>query len=472
MKPFATTTELMAHQREAVKKLLPSRVGGLFMDMGTGKTRTAIELAKCRAHKIDKVVWFAPVSLKLTVAQEIRKHTNCTDIYVFDDKTSQRNLPEARWYVVGIESMSSSNRVVAAVNNLITENTMVVLDESSYIKGHRAKRTERLTFICSRARYRLILTGTPLSQGVVDLYAQMRFLSEKILGYSSFYSFAANHLEYSEKFPGMIVRAHNTEWLATKISPYTYQVRKKDCVDLPSKVYSTKYFYMSNEQQYMYEKLKEEFLMNIDPEDWDSYLLFKLFSGLQQVVCGFYRERRGRKREPILHEFEHERLDILEKLIHRIPDDEQVIIWAKYIYDIDQIRQLLEREGKTFVLYTGEQSEKERNLAEHAFHAGDAQFFVATPSGGGHGLTLNEASTVIFYNNSFKYSERLQAEDRCHRIGQMKKVHYIDIVCAGSIDERIMESIDKKESVLYSFRREIDAAQKDKDKLRELIRGL
>ena len=85
---------------------------------------------------------------------------------------------------------------------------------------------------------------------------------------------------------------------------------------------------------------------------------------------------------------------------------------------------------------------------------------------------MNEASTVIFYNNSFKYSERLQAEDRCHRIGQMKKVHYIDIVCAGSIDERIMESIDKKESVLYSFRREIDAAQKDKDKLRELIRRL
>lgn len=472
MKAFATKTELMTHQREAVAKLLPSRVGGLFMDMGTGKTRTTIELANLRANKIDKVVWFTPVSLKMSVAKEIRKHTDCEDIYVFDHKTNQRNLPKVRWYIVGIESISSSIRVVAAVNQLITERTMVVLDESSYIKGPYSKRTERLTFICSRAKYRLILTGTPLSQGVVDLYAQMRFLSEKILGYSSFYSFAANHLEYSEKFPGMIVRAHNTEWLATKISPYTYQVRKKDCVDLPSKVYSTKYFYMSNEQQYMYEKLKEEFLMNIDPEDWDSYLLFKLFSGLQQVVCGFYRERRGRKREPILHEFEHERLDILEKLIHRIPDDEQVIIWAKYIYDIDQIRQLLEREGKTFVLYTGEQSEKERNLAEHAFHAGDAQFFVATPSSGGHGLTLNEASTVIFYNNSFKYSERLQAEDRCHRIGQTKSVHYIDIVCVNSIDERIMESISKKESVLYSFRREIDAAQKDKDKLRALIRRL
>lgn len=450
----------------------PSRVGALFMDMGTGKTRTTIELANLRARKIDKVVWFTPVSLKLSVAKEIRKHTDCEDIYVFDHKTNQRNLPKVRWYIVGIESMSSSTRVVTAVNSLITERTMIVLDESSYIKGPYSKRTERLTFICSRAKYRLILTGTPLSQGVVDLYAQMRFLSEKILGYSSFYSFAANHLEYSDKYPGMIVRAHNTEWLAAKINPYVYQVRKKDCVDLPPKVYTAKYFYMSDEQRYMYEKLKDEFLMSVDLEDWDSHLLFKLFSGLQQVVCGFYRERRGQKKETILHEFEHERLDILENIIHRIPDDEQVIIWAKYIYDIDRIRQLLGREGKTFELYTGEQSEKERNQAENAFHAGDAQFFVATPSSGGHGLTLNEASTVIFYNNSFKYSERLQAEDRCHRIGQAKSVHYIDIVCENSIDERIMGSISKKENVLYSFRREIDAAQKDKDKLRELIRRL
>lgn len=470
MMSFETKTELMTHQREAVEKLLSSRVGGLFMDMGTGKTRTAIELVKRRAHKINKVVWFAPVSLKLTVAQEIRKHTDCEDIYVFDHKTGQRNLPVTRWYIVGIESMSSSNRVVAAVNSLITEDTMVVLDESSYIKGHRAKRTERLTFICAKAKYRLILTGTPLSQGVVDLYAQMRFLSPKILGYESFYSFAANHLEYSDRFPGLIVSAHNTEWLAAKINPYVYQVRKQDCIDLPPKFYSRRWFFMSPEQREWYEYLKDKFLMEIDPDDWDSYKLFQLFSGLQQVVCGFYREHA--KQGDVLHEFKHDRLEVLRETISEVAADEQVIIWAKYIYDIEKIAETLREQGKTYVVYTGEQSEKERDQAVVRFQAGDAQFFVATPSSGGHGLTLNEASTVIFYNNSFKYSERLQAEDRCHRIGQAKKVHYIDIVCRNTIDERIMQSIDKKESVLYNFRREIDAAQKDKNTLKELIRRL
>lgn len=469
MKSFSTKTNLMGHQREAVEKLQPSRVGALFMDMGTGKSLTSIQLANIRASKIDKVVWFAPVSLKLSVAEEIRKHTDCTDIYVFDDKTSANNLPTVRWYVVGIESMSASSRVVSAVNQLITEQTMVILDETSYIKGHNSKRTERLTFICARAKYRLILTGTPLSQGVVDLFAQMRFLSPKILGYNSFYSFAANHLEYSDRFPGMIVQAHNTEWLAAKINPYTYQVRKQDCIDLPDKWFSTRWCNLTMEQSYAYGWLKDEFLMNVDPDDWNSHQLFKLFCGLQQVVSGFYHERKGKK-QWVMHEYDSTRPDLLGEIISEIPADEQVIIWAKFIYDIEQIEKVLE--GSSYVLYTGKQNEKQKEAAKQAFKAGDVKYFVATPSSGGHGLTLNEASTVIFYDNSFKYSERIQAEDRCHRIGQVKKVHYIDIVCSNTIDERIMSAISDKEWALKSFQKEIDAVKHDKEKMRELIRRL
>ena len=438
------------------------------MDMGTGKSRTAIELASIRHSKIDKVVWFAPVSLKLSVAEEIRKHTDCEDIYVFDQKLDKATFLR-RWYIVGIESMSSSNRVSSFVNHLITEHTMVILDESSYIKGHSSKRTERLTFICSRAKYRLILTGTPLSQGVVDLFAQMRFLSPQILGYTSFYSFAANHLEYSEKFPGKIVRAHNTEWLAAKINPYVYQVRRQDCVDLPPKWYSTRYCSMTDEQYIWYSQIKDDFLMNVDLEDWDSNLLFKLFSSLQQVVSGYYNERKGRNKWKF-HEFDSNRPELLAEILSEIPKNEQVIIWAKFIYDIEQIKQVLEKQGLTYILYTGQRNEKQKEIGKQAFKSGEVQFFVATPSSGGHGLTLNEASTVIFYNNSFKYSERIQAEDRCHRIGQDKNVHYIDIVCANTIDERIMSAISRKEDTLHSFQQEIDAIKNDKEKIKRIYK--
>jgi predicted helicase len=150
MQAFETMTELMPWQEAAVNKLKPTRVGGLFMEMGTGKTLTAIEIIKQRAHKIDKVVWFCPVSLKSTIFLEILKHTDAKDIYVFDEKTTSRNIPNMRWYIIGIESMSSSNRVVFAAKELITDKTFVILDESSYIKGHRAKRTERIILLAEK----------------------------------------------------------------------------------------------------------------------------------------------------------------------------------------------------------------------------------------------------------------------------------------------------------------------------------
>jgi len=285
-------TDLMPHQIPAVEKMLPTRVGALFMDMGTGKTRTAIEVIHRRQARISKVVWFCPVSLKQTIKHELIKHTDSPDqdIHCFDQKTNQENIPEVFWYIVGIESMSLSARVILTINDLVDNNTFVIVDESSYIKGHRSARTNWITDLSKNARYRMILTGTPISQGGVDLFAQFRFLSPKILGYQSFYSFAANHLEYSDKFPGMIVRAHNTEWIAAKINPYVYQVTKEECLNLPEKMYETRCFSMTDEQREWYEIVKMETLSEV--EEWDSYTIFQLFSKLQQIVCGFLNERK------------------------------------------------------------------------------------------------------------------------------------------------------------------------------------
>jgi hypothetical protein len=307
--------------------------------MGTGKSRTAIELARLRQHKISKVVWFCPVALKQTVRHEILKHTEHgnTDICVFNDKTNSRNLPACWWYVVGIESMSASDRVALTVNRLIDENTLVIVDESSYIKGHKSMRTQRITVMAERARYRLILTGTPISQGVVDLYAQMRFLSPKILGYRSFYSFSRN------RYKGLIVRSHNTEWIAAKIKPYVYQVTKDECLDLPDKLYETRYVELTEQQRYWYQWAKEEILTE-DPEDFNSYTIFRLFTALQQIACGFWNRRHtditGRLVEQF-KQFEHQRLDVLIDTVTSIPADDKIIIWAKYRYDIEQINQAL-----------------------------------------------------------------------------------------------------------------------------------
>jgi SNF2 family DNA or RNA helicase len=471
-----TTTPLLDHQIKAVRKLLPSRVGGLFMEMGTGKTRVVIELAHQRQARIGNVVYFCPVSLKETVRRELLRHTDLAgaDICVFDDKTSLRRLPLAFWYIIGIESISASNRQVLAANAVIDDRSMVVVDESGYIKGHKSLRTQRITRMAERARYRLVMTGTPLSQGVVDLYAQMRFLSWRILGYKSFYSFARNHLEYSDRYPGMIVAAHNVPVLAAKVQPYTYQVTKSECMDLPAKAYATRWYGMTERQRAVYEQAKTDILMCIeDYGDLDSYTIFRLFTALQQIACGFWnRKHEDGSVETVT--FPHMRLDVFAATIAQIPTGEKAVIWSKYRRNIEEIVALLNEEygAGSVAQFHGGLSERARNAEIERFR-NDARFLVATQASGGHGLTLNEAGYHIFYSNGFKYAERIQAEDRSHRIGQTRNVHYIDIVCDGSIDERIASALIDKADALEQFKRQVDKVKdKRSAEVRKLVAGL
>ena len=470
---WSTTTEFLPHQADAVAKLLPSRVGGLFAEMGTGKSRCLIELAARRRAKIDRVVWFCPVSIKETVRQEILKHTTCGpgDVFVFDDRTDAGTMPLDRpWYVVGIESLSSSVRVIAAFDALLDERTFVAVDESTYIKGPHSARTRRVTDMSRRARYRAVLTGTPFTQGVVDLYAQMSFLSPKILGYNSFWSFANNHLEYDTdrktgKPTGRIIRSHNTGVLAARIAPYVYQIRKNECLTLPEKLYEERGVPMALEQVDATRVAKEEVLADEGTYDSPHIAIFRLFSRLQAIACGFHGGRPIR----------HHRIAGLSDVIERIPEGEKIVVWTKYRQGLADItRALRDSYGPDSCReFHGGLDERERNREVDAWRR-EARFLVSTQQSGGHGLTLVEASHAVFYSTSFKYSERAQAEDRIHRIGQGRPCTYVDIAVEDSIDRRILAAVRSKGETLDAFRRELDTCKRKgmRNRVRELVMAL
>lgn len=469
-----TTTPLLPHQHPAVAKMLPSRVGALFMDIGTGKSRTTIEIAKIRQEKYDRLFWFCPVSLKETIRQEWRKHTDLSDeeVKVWDEKVATDHLPtQARVHIIGIESMSSSARVILSYQVMVTEQSFVIVDESSYIKGYNSQRTERITMLSAKAKYRLILTGTPFTQGAVDLFAQMSFLSTKILGYSSFYSFAANHLEYEVRTneqgfkvrTGRIVRTHNTDYLAAKIAPYVYQVSKDECLDLPEKLYETRSFNMTNEQYDYYQQAKQEILLDLDYDDWSSVAIFHLFTCLQAIVCGFWTRTVPHTQEKQHITFKHQRVSLLMDTIASIPDTEQVIIWSKYHHAIGEIKQSIEREHgrESHSEFHGGLTQRTRHDDVSRWQSGGSRFLIATQASGGHGFTWNNARYSIFYADGYKYSERDQAEGRNYRIGQTRRPTYISLCCENSIDERITVALARKESALASFQRSINRYRKD-----------
>lgn len=470
---WSTTTDLLPHQADAVAKLLPSRVGALFAEMGTGKSRCLIELAARRRAKIDRVVWFCPVSVKDTIRTEILKHTDCEpeDVFVFDERTDVRTMPLDRpWYVVGIESLSASLRVVAAFDALVDERTFVAVDESTFIKGVRSARTKRVTDMSRRARYRAVLTGTPFTQGVVDLYAQMSFLSPKILGYNSFWSFANNHLEFdvdrhTGRPTGRIVRSHNTDVLAARIAPYVYQILKAECLTLPEKLFDEHWVPMSDAQREATRVAKEDVLADEGTYDSPHIAIFRLFSRLQSISCGYANGTPIR----------HHRLTGLVDVIERIPESEKVVIWTKYRQGLDGITsELRAAHGPDSCReFHGGLDERGRGREVEAWRR-EARFLVATQQSGGHGLTLTEASHSVFYSTGFKYSERAQAEDRIHRIGQDRPCTYVDVAVSDSIDRRILAAVRSKGQTLAAFRQELDTCKRRgmRARIREIIQTL
>jgi len=420
--------------------------------MGTGKTRTALELIKDRLDKgkVNHVLWLCPCSVKENLKRDIKKHCE-GDLSMFT--------------ICGIETLSSSIRANSILLRLVQERKVyLIVDESNLVKNHMAQRTKNIIRLSEFCQYKLILNGTPISRNEKDLFSQWYILDWRILGYRSFWSFAGNHLEYDPNIPGKINRCLNTDYLVRKIAPYTYQVRKEECLDLPNKSYKTVYYELDEMQDWHYQEIADTLLFEVD--ELEPETIYRLFSGLQSVISGFKvtRTERPMKREPFFKTpYDNPRIKTLLEVLDGV--DQKVIIFCKYTDEIETITAILNKkygEGKAVPFY-GELNQKKRQKNIDVFRNG-AQFLVANKVCAGYGLNLQFCSYVVYYSNDWDFATRAQSEDRVHRIGQDKNVHIIDLCASYTLDERILKCLWKKENLVDSFKSEIEK-QKDNKQL-------
>lgn len=451
-------TDLLKHQEDAYKKLSRLKVGALFMEQGTGKTRTALELVKKRldAGKVNAVLWLCPCSVKKNLREDILKHCGS-----FPDNIVIR----------GIESISSSDRLYLKLLRLVESyKVFLIVDESALCKNSFAIRSSRIIALASKCTYKLVLNGTPISKNEADLFGQFMILDWRILGYKSYYSFSANHLEYRTiKLPNgreyrtnQVKRVLNTAYLAEKISPYTYQVKKEDCMVLPEKRYHVECFAMDEAQYRAYRYTKEVFLEQVD--DMKSETIYKLFTALQHVTSGRRVISSATERMATEDIFEdpraNPRIKALESIIAGLGNS-KAIIFAKYKSEVREIMNLLDILGISCVEFTGNCSAKQRQVNRKLFME-DKQVLVANKVCGAYGLNLQFCHIVIFYNNDFDYATRAQAEDRVHRLGQEHDVDIYDICALGTIDEFVRDNLLKKENLADAFRKNVDAIKNKK----------
>lgn len=435
-------TKLLKHQIEAVSKLQSVKVGALYMEMGTGKTRTAIELIHKRliADKVDSVLWLCPCAIKVSIAADIDKHCS--------------NMPVR---VEGIETLSSSVRVNSELLELVKrERVYLIVDESLLVKNHSTKRTCNITRLASECKYKLILNGTPISRCEKDLFSQWQILDWRILGYKSFWSFAANHLEYDERDKSRIRRVLNTDYLAEKIAPYTYQVLKQDCITLPTKRIYDAAVYLTPEQNEHYQKVLDDFLILVDENRPET--IYRMFSALQQLISGRRIITPASKpmwTKPFFaDDANNPRLMKLSALLSA--SNGKVIVWCNYNHEIESCYNLCTKlfGAGAAVKYFGGLTKRQRTEALRAFQC-EAKVFIANKACGGLGLNLQFCNEAIYYSNDWNYATRIQSEDRIHRIGQERVVEIVDIYTCNTIDHRIHKCLSNKESLIDSFKNEL-----------------
>jgi SNF2 family DNA or RNA helicase len=454
-------TKPYAHQLTALEKSWNRENYAYFMEMGTGKTKVLIDnLAMLYDKgKVNGALIIAPKGVVGTwYNQEIPTHLpthieNVTILWQANITKKQKESldkilkvgEELHILVMNVEALSTSKGVEFATRFLNSHRPLIAIDESTTIKNPKAKRTKNIIHLANLARYRRVMTGSPVTKNPLDLFTQCYFLDPYLLGHESYYSFRMRYAimktaNISGRQIQLVSGFKNLGELSDKLKPFSYRVLKEDCLDLPDKIYMKRNITLTPEQLKLYDQMRKEALATLNGKVTSTVNALTQLMRLQQITCGHFTAD-DEALKSIKNNRIGELMDVLEET------EGKAIIWAHYQYDITNIiKEVTKVHGPgSIVDYYGltPQDERQGNIKKFQDDP-KCRFIVGTPATGGYGITLTAANTVIYYSNGYDLEKRLQSEDRAHRIGQSKSVTYVDLMCDSTVDEKIVKSLRKK----------------------------
>jgi len=454
-------TKPYAHQLTALEKSWNKENYAYFMEMGTGKTKVLIDnLAMLYDKgKIDGALIIAPKGVvKTWYEQELPTHLpdHIENVSVLWQpsitKTQQEKLDSLfeidtalHILIMNVEALSTDKGVKFASKFINSHKTLMAIDESTTIKTPTARRTKNIIKLGLNAKYKRIMTGSPITKNPLDLYTQCEFLDPWLLDFASYYSFRNRYAEMKT----MHVRGRSIQVvkefrhlgeLSDTVKEFSYRVLKEDCLDLPPKNFVKRHISLTADQKKIYEQMKKHAIAMLNKKVTTTVNVLTQLMRLHQITCGYVTADDG-----TIQEVESNRLNELMSILEET--EGKVIIWANYQFSVgDIIQKIIKVYGPdSYVHYYGLTPQEDRQDYIRKFQNDPkCRFIIGTPQTGGYGITLTQANTVIYYSNGYDLEKRLQSEDRAHRIGQNKNVTYIDIIAEDTIDEKIVEALRSK----------------------------
>jgi SNF2 family DNA or RNA helicase len=454
---------LWKHQQEGISMGLKHPDCALLFDLGTGKTRTALEILRARMNehkKILRTLIIGPSAVVYNWRNEIAKYTKIPleKVFVLQGSLEQRVkmvrvLPFDSVFITNYEAFAN----VAIRNEFVKKiPEFLILDEAHRVKGPSAQRTKALIAMSDNMskqliKYRMILTGTPVLNNEMDLFSQYRILDGgKRLG-KNFFEFRARYFEdknrYMPKhshFPKWLVKDSSRAILKNLISEISLHASKDECLDLPPFVRVSCPVEMGADQRRAYEDMKKEFLAFCKDGVSVAQLAITKALRMQQILSGFLKLDDG-----TIHRFNvNPRAKALEETLEDIAYQHKVIVWSIFHEDHEVVRKVCKELKLPYAELTGEIKDKQEQIDRFQSDE-NCRVMIASQAAGGTGVNLTAANYMVYYSRGYSLEHDMQSEARAYRGGseKHKSITRIDLIAEGTIDTAVLKALQGKKDL-------------------------
>ena len=423
---------------------LKSRGTALLMEMGCGKSLVGVSLAGClyQYGTVGRVLVVAPLSILGVWQEEFGKFADFPySLTVLNGSLAKKKEQLAnvennglQIVVVNYESAWRLEKELLAYNA-----DLIIADEAHRMKENRSKQSQGMHHIGDKARYKLLLTGTVITNKELDVFSQYRFLNPQIFG-TSFFAFRNQYFDmggYGNHTP--IFRKYKTTDFLQKLHSVAFRVTKAECLDLPEITEEVRTVDLEDNAFEIYKGIEDESYAELEKSEVTAPNILTRLMRLSQITGGHLKDDDGK-----MNTVSKAKLAALSDIIDScVEENKKLVIMGRFVAELDDIQAQLEKKKIGYAVVRGDVKDRDKEIQR--FQRDDAcRVFVGQIAAAGLGITLTAASTMVFYSLDYSMANFEQAKARIHRAGQKENCHYIYLVCRNTLDRKVLRALQKK----------------------------
>lgn len=452
--PMPVKAKPYAHQNKAFDfacekfGLIPggvfSRGVALLMEMGTGKTITSIGIAGAlyQFGKVRKILVVAPLSILGVWEEEFSKFAAFPYTLTVLKGPSRKKAEMLRGVgkdglqivVVNYESAWRIEKDILAFDA-----DLIIADEAHKLKEARTSQSKAMHHFGDKARYKLLLTGTVITNRELDVFSQYRYLNRKVFG-DSFYVYRNRYFDmvgYGNHIPRF--RNYMLDEFLQRMHSIAYRVTKEECLDLPGITEEIRTVELEPKAMKIYKELLKESYTELGQKEVSAVNVLTKLLRLSQVTGGHITDDEGDNNTVSTAKVDAF-ADILDTAM---AEEKKIVVMARFIPELNDIEALLKKKGIGYATVRGGVKNREEEIRRFQEDS-DCRVFVGQIAAAGLGITLTAASTMVFYSLDYSMSNFEQTKARIHRVSQTENCHYIYLVAKGTVDTKVLRALRQK----------------------------